>query len=148
MTKKVLLFLTAFICLVSGTAKAQDTYGRIFNRAQADSLFGPILAFYTFDSAKVDRFMEKAGSHIMFNLKNGKIAILNSRRGIIYSDRNDTAVDSLEVFSNFSTSVLRELLSKGKKDTIFIEKRPEVISITNGDVTMEIARPCPPYCPD
>jgi len=30
----------------------------------------------------------------------------------------------------------------------YIEQRKEVLTITNGDLTLEFSWICPPYCPD
>lgn len=146
----VFIFIFSLIALnlFSGDLTAQESFGKIFTRTQADSLFGPVIGLRITDTTLVKSLTGKAGNYIMFKLENSRLTVLDSKRSVLYSDNHGTAANSTEVFHNFSASVLRELIKRGQKSTIFIEKRRDVLSITNGGYTMEAARPCPPYCPD
>ena len=52
----------------------------------------------------------------------------------------------MQVFHRFSKSIVKELLSLGKEEISYVEKRAEVLSITNGEFTLEMSDPCPPNC--
>ncbi|MFC2103567.1 hypothetical protein ACFLSS_03975, partial [Bacteroidota bacterium] len=56
------------------------------------------------------------------------------------------SVGDAEVFTMFSKSVIKKLISDGGESTIYIEQRSEVLTVTNGSYTMESGVVCPPIC--
>ena len=55
-------------------------------------------------------------------------------------------VSNAEVFSVYSLSVIQQLISDGGSSVTFVEKRENVLTITNGNYTLEYAYLCPPFC--
>lgn len=55
-------------------------------------------------------------------------------------------VSSNEVFHLFSVSIVQELLTKGSNAVTFVENRQNVLTLTNGDETLELSESCPPIC--
>jgi hypothetical protein len=55
-------------------------------------------------------------------------------------------IDAAAAFKMFSVSLVRELLLKGQDEMTRVEKRKDVLSITNGAYTLELSVACPPFC--
>ena len=45
-----------------------------------------------------------------------------------------------------STSQIKKLIKEGKENITKIEMRPETLTLTNGEFTLEMTIPCPPIC--
>ena len=48
----------------------------------------------------------------------------------------------------YSVTIVQQLLSDGNNPLTYVEKRQEVLTITNGIFTLEYSLLCPPCCPD
>lgn len=121
------------------------TAGKVFTKAEADELYGPVLKSVTVDLATVKSALAKVSDYILFTIKNDKPVIADKTRNVVFT----TSAESLtsdEVLHMYSVSVFNELLEKGKSNSIILEQRGEVFSVTSGDYTMEVAFPCPPIC--
>ncbi len=62
-------------------------------------------------------------------------------------DPSDATIESTDVFSVYSVSVLEELLSQGSNINTQIEMRGNTLCVKNGQKIMEYGVLCPPYCP-
>lgn len=146
---KKLLFLALF-CILASNTFAQEIYGKVFVKEEADKLYGSVLKSYKISALTLSEYLSKTGDYIMFKLgsKDETLAVLSDKRALLFSDRTDKNISASEVFYAYSKSVVQELLNKGQEGTVYIEQREKVMTVTNGNYTMEIARPCPPYCPD
>ncbi len=62
-------------------------------------------------------------------------------------DPSDATIESTDVFSVYSVSVLEELLSQGSNIYTQIQMRGTTLCVKNGNKVMEYGIKCPPYCP-
>jgi hypothetical protein len=133
-----------FIFFISHFCFAQ-THGKLYSSEEADLNFGPVLESVTIGTDQIKRILELSSENLMFNIIESRLVILDANRNILYAD-GITEVASETVFHMYSSSLVNELLQRGLNAGTFIEKRANVLSITNGDVTLEYGTPCPPYC--
>lgn len=124
------------------TFNSAQVIGKIFDRGIADQEFGNVISFIEIESADIDSLLQNLGTYIMVNIDNGKIRIIDSERKSILGQSNSNE----EVFYKFSTSKVEELINIGQKEITFVEMRPNTLTLTNGDFTLEMSLPCPPFC--
>jgi hypothetical protein len=80
----------------------------------------------------------------MFKIVNNSAIVVDNKRNAIFP--KGITINAADVFALYSVSVVNELISKGNEPFIYLEQRKEVLSVTYGDYTMEIASWCPPIC--
>lgn len=136
-------FQLFFVFILYSSIHAQ-TYGKLYTKSEADNLYGPVLSSVTINTSDLNLIIEKANNYIMFNILNGKLVILGEGRHLLSPE--NIQVDEKAVFKMYSISLVKELLSKGQDKTTTIENRKNVLSITNGEYTLEYAADCPPNC--
>jgi hypothetical protein len=143
-----LLSVLFFLVFSSHISSAQTVAGKIFTKEEADNLFGPVVQSVKISASQLQQMLSQTGDYLMFRFEGTSLYILNSKRSALYSSvgslKSFSAADVMKVYS---TSVIKELLNKGQSDTITIEERQSVMSVTDGDYTMEYALGCPPVCP-
>ncbi len=146
MKKNILVLLfTLTVVLISGLEVNAQTVGKIFSKAVADSLYGPVLNSVKISTDSLQKTAALTKNGIMFNIiGNDSLIILGDNR-VALSQKGLTVPDSV-VFKYYSVSVLEKLLKEGGSKETYIEKRKKVLTVTNGVYTMEEARPCPPFC--
>lgn len=135
----ILLFL-----IVSFNISNAQIIGKIFDKDFADKEFGEVVKFIEIDNNNLTNLTDIAGEYIMFNIEIGVIKALDKDRNSVLNE----AVSENEVFYKMSTSQIKKLLENGKENITKIEMRPETLTLTNGEYTLEMTRPCPPYCID
>ena len=134
--------LFTFICYSSVSAQ-----GQLFSREAANDKFGPVLKSVDLPISTFLIFTNQANNnHLMFRIQGNQVIILDGKRNVLYPA--GTVVNSQDVFTMYNISVINELLSNNSGEFITIEQRKDVLSISFGDMTMEIGTPCPPFCPD
>lgn len=135
------------LIITDSTSLASDTIkiaGKIFIKAEADSLFGPVQNADTIKTEILKQLADKSPDYLMFNITDGKANIINSSREVIYGTME--TVKPEQVFELFSASKVQELITTGGADITIIELRTNVLTITNGTTIMEEGIPCPPHC--
>lgn len=142
-TTKKLFFIFALLSLISTSIYSQEI-GKIFNKIEADELYGPVLESRTITSEKLKSIIIYSTDKVMFRLENNQISILGDTRNLLYS--NSKFIVSNQVFHMYSKSKVLELLNIGKSLIVTLENRKNVFSITVGDYTLEMSNPCPPFC--
>jgi hypothetical protein len=80
----------------------------------------------------------------MFGFIENELVIAGDNRIILYPE--NFMLNEEEVLHVWTTDIIQELLDKGKQDISVIEQRQEVMSITNGQQTLEAGTWCPPFC--
>jgi len=135
MKKLIFVFL-----LISLSTMAQ---GKIFTKENADELYGPVLSSVEIETAKLVELLDSTKTNIMFKITDSKLTLLGDERKALMED---VSFDSTDVFHLFLKSTTLELLNSGGEEVTYIEQRECVLSVTNGNFTMEISYPCPPYC--
>ena len=121
-----------------------QTYGKIFTKAEADSLYGPVLDRQLIENDVLEAALKKTDKVAMFKFLNNKITILGDKRSKLLNAEKYR--DNNEVFHMYSKSKVDELLKLGGNIASFVEYRAKVISITNGGYTLEASTDCPPNC--
>ena len=123
---------------------ADEIIGTIFSKDEANKNFGPVLSSVKIATSDLKALISQSNKLVMFNVSNGKLSILKEGRVLLHPA--GFSVDANEKYAAYSKSKVEELLNTGKADTTFVEQRKDVISITNGQQTLEMSGWCPPYC--
>ena len=142
-------FLNAFLIVLFLMMIAEisygQTYGKLYQKADAEQYYGTVAKSFQFSTEEVLSFLKQTDKVLMFNITDNKLFILGDDRKSIY--QANAVVSSKEVFSVYSISLIQELISKGKSNTINFEKRHSVLTISNGEYLLEFSEYCPPICP-
>ena len=120
--------------------------GKILSKVDADKLFGPVEISKEISSDQLNLYSQQTIDKIMFKIINNEIYILDNKRNVLLPI--GTTINSTDVFSVYSVSIVQKLLSDGGSPFSYVEKRNSVLTITNGDFTLEYSGYCPPFCPD
>jgi hypothetical protein len=81
----------------------------------------------------------------MFGILNGNLTILGDKRVVLYPE--STEISQQDVFRYFSISLIQKIIKEGNSSMISIELRNNgIITITNGNYTLENGVFCPPFC--
>jgi 16S rRNA A1518/A1519 N6-dimethyltransferase RsmA/KsgA/DIM1 with predicted DNA glycosylase/AP lyase activity len=121
--------------------------GKIYTKSTANNLYGSVLNSVEINSSLLQKLTSQTPNYIMFQIIQGKLVVLDSKRNVIYTNGNFNAVSASTVFRIFSTSIVNELLKEGNNSETYIEIRNNVLTITNGDETLEESELCPPFYP-
>lgn len=145
-----LLTLTAFILVLCvSLTNAQDsksrTIGKIFTKDEADQLFGKVISSVELKKSDLKKALAKSKNHVHFKIKNKKALVMDERKQSLTDEMVSLASD--EVTNVFSKSVVNEFLKKSKAETLIVEERAGVLSISDGTFVLEFAGVCPPICP-
>lgn len=123
-----------------------ETIGKIISKAEADKNFGPVVQSIALDTAEVEKLIQASGDYLLFHILESKLVVLDKNRNAMMGDAK--AFDAVTPFHVFSTSKVIELLKSGNAPTTTVELRKGVLSVTNGEYTMEYSTLCPPVCPN
>ncbi len=124
-----------------------ETIGKIFTKSEAVTLYDAVNSSSKINTSELQNIVTKTKDHIMFQIIEGELIILDNKRNIIFTDGNSNTVSKSTVFHVFSTSVVNKLLADNNNPETHVEKRKNVLTITNGDTTLEQGIDCPPFCP-
>ena len=145
----ILMILTIITFNSLGYAQATKVIGKLFTKADANQIYGKVNTSVTVNTSTILQAMEKSPDYLMFNIINGKLIILNSKRAVLYSsDFSTRSVSSNTVFHKFSVSKIKELISTGGNNafTTIELRNNDVLTATNGTETIEGGILCPPNC--
>ena len=121
-----------------------ETMGKIFTKEEEKKEFGSVSYSVEIKTSEVKNLVSQSPENIMFKFLNpDNLVVLNKQRKAIFEPYE---AKSDEVFHNFSTSVLTELLEKEENEGISFQMRGEKFCIENGNYLMELSYPCPPWC--
>lgn len=137
--KKLLLYILFFAAVTSSSGQV---VGKIFDAEYANENFGSVISSVLISNIELREMLEKAGTYIMLNIDTGNIRALDQNRTSVLG----TAESENEVFYKISTSRIELLFEKGGEKNTTIEMRPEILTLTNGEFTLDLTWPCPPYC--
>lgn len=141
-----LIVLLAAIVFAVNIACFGQVAGKLFTSAVADQKYGPVLNSVEFPTKNLTELLNETDKYIMFKIVNNSIVILDKDRKVLYPEVEKITEE--DVFTEYSKSVVEDLISVGDADTVFFEQRKEVFTVTVGNVTMEIGIICPPLCQD
>lgn len=145
-----LLSVLFFLVFLSNFSFAQTTTaaGQIFSKDEADKLFGPVYQFVKMPVSDFNNLLGRCTDHMMFRFEGNDLYIMDGKRQQLFSTSGSAKAFSIaDTMKYYSTSVIKELLTKGQGTSVIIEKRASVMSVTIGDYTMEKSYICPPDCP-
>lgn len=145
-----LLTLSAFVLvLCASIVSAQDsktkTIGKIFTKDEADQLFGKVINSVELKKSDLKKALTKSKNYVLFSVKNNKALVMDEKKQSLTDARVSLASD--EVAHVFSKDVVNEFLKKSKVETLIVEERVGVVSISDGNFVLEMAGICPPICP-
>ena len=144
MKSKKYLMLIVFSLLFTGSIYSQEEIGKIFTKAEADSLYGKVIESYTMSSDSLLGLLKEAGDKIMFRVKDNKAVITGSNRNPLYPKNAKVTQD--EVLRVYSSKMVLELIATGRKEVVTIQLRESTTTIENGASVLELGFPCPPLC--
>ena len=121
-----------------------STYGEIFSAESANQNFGPVQNSIQLPVSIIKPLLSITGTSIMFKIINNQVVILDSHRNVIYPQAHTINPD--EVFTLYTTSVLKDLLDQGSESNIEIQERTSVLSVGYSDRVLESGTNCPPNC--
>lgn len=149
MKKFLFLYLTVLLIPLFGQEKlAGRTAGVIFTKEEADSLYGSVLNSFEMSSKELSSYLSKTDSYMLFYYDPAKSEapfIFNNSKSVL--NTSSMKMKMPEELRVYSVSQIKELMEKGGEETTIIEQREGVISITNGEYTLEMSLDCPPFCP-
>lgn len=119
--------------------------GKVFPHSEAEKLFGPVQTSVKLPVELLKDQLRKVDDYIMFKVINNDVAITDKSRNTLRAAKG-VRLGKSAVMHKYSKRVVEDLLSKGKADYVFFEKRNEVLTVTNGAFTMEFSTLCPPMC--
>jgi hypothetical protein len=138
-----IIFISIFVLAIYSTGFPQIS-GEIFTSSEANQKFGTVLVSVSISTGTLQSILKQAGNYIMFKIVNNSVIVIDNNRNVI--SPQGKSINSQDVFTLFSVSVLNDLLSRGDDSVIYVEQRSEVLSITYGGYTMEVGTFCPPFC--
>lgn len=118
--------------------------GKIFSKEEADQLFGKVIGSVQITKAELKKALASAKDYVLFTVKNNRALVMNEKKQSLTMEKVALAAD--EVAHIYSKSKVEEFLSSSKTETIYVERRAEVLSLTSGLMTLEGAWICPPFC--
>ena len=132
-----------FIVVFTSTCLAQ---GQLFTKEEADKKFGPVLNSVNVPVSIIYSLSNATSNHLMFRVEGNQAIILDGNRNSLYP--SGYQVNSDVVFTNFSVSMINQLISSNTSTFVAVEQRQSVLSLTFGQTTLEVGAQCPPICPD
>lgn len=154
MSKIYHLIFVSFIALLLLSCSPTSQVGKLYSPEEANKLFGNVLYSADINTNTLAALIKKTDKSIMFGLINKQLIILDNKRHLLYPEKAD--FKETDVFTVYSIAVLNELLETGKlnkqtdgdAETVSVEQRREVLSVSSDAQTLETGNKCPPYCPD
>lgn len=137
--------ITYFLILFFNISLSAQISGQIFTNQEADNLFGPVITSVPIPRTTFQSFLTKTNNYIMFKVVDNKAIVLDDKRNVI--SPAGININPTDVFTVYRVSVVNDLLSRSNDNTVYIQQRANVLSVSTGSFTMEVGSLCPPYCP-
>jgi len=126
---------------------SQSVVGKIYTKADADNLYGPVITSVPISASLLLSLTNNTKNYLMFRINNGNLIILDNQRIGLFP--GNVSVNSNDEFRYFSVSLIQNIIVNGKAVFASVEIRNNnILTITNGNFTLEVSFPCPPVCPD
>ena len=124
---------------------SQTVIGKLYTKLDADNIYGPVSSSVQISTGLLNNFASSTTNFIMFRINNGNLIILGDQRKPLYPSAS--VVSQTDEMRVFSVSLVKKLLQDGNNINTSIEIRNNnVLTLTNGNSTLEYSAPCPPYC--
>lgn len=154
MSKIYHIIITSLLLLMFLSCSPTQQIGKIYTPEEANKLFGNVIYSVNINSNTLSELLKKTDKSIMFGLIDRQPIILDNHRNIIFPEKAE--IKETDVFTVYSTNVVMELLSgkalnkqtDAEVDSVAIEQRREVLSVSTEANTLENGTKCPPFCPE
>ena len=148
-----IIIITAVLLLFLSCSPTKQ-FGKIYTSEEADKLFGKVIYSTELSTEIIENLLDKTEQTIMFGIINQNLIILDNKRSLLYPEKAE--FKDTDVFTVFKVSLVKELISENgmKKtkaepengETVSVEQRREVLSVTYDTKTLETGAKCPPMC--
>jgi len=118
--------------------------GQIFSKSQADQMYGKVLESEPISTSLLNQLMTQTTNYLMFKIISGTVYVLGDNR-VVLQPPNQQVGDGV-VFTLFSISIIKDLLTDGGEADTTVEQRESVLTLTNGNYTLNTGQFCPPFC--
>ena len=125
---------------------SQTLVGKIYTKDEATNIYGPVSTSVQISSSNLNSLTDNTTNYMMFRINNGNLVILGDQRKVLYPA--GAIINPLDEMRLFSVSLVKKIIIDGNDSITKIEIRNNnVLTITNGNYTLEYSWPCPPTCP-
>ena len=144
--KIILVYVFLLIIPIFNSCSNQTReIGKIYSRTAANQKFGKIIKTYTFDNNRLDSLLTKTGKYVGFSVGYKNFIISGQNRTSVYPMVKE--ISKTEPLRIYSTDMVKKLITIGQESSTMVEYRDDVITLTNGNYTLEESILCPPICP-
>jgi hypothetical protein len=134
-----------FVLLSFNLLYSQTVVGKIYTKDEANSIYGTVITSTQISSSLLSGLTNITTNYIMFRINNGNLYILGDQRKPLYP--SGIVVDPQTEMRLFSVSLVSKIITDGNNPYTIIEiRKNNVLTITNGNYTLEYSWPCPPQC--
>jgi len=141
------LFISALM-LIYSTVAAQGKYGvigKIYPNQQSDDLFGKVTRSVQINAEELKNALEKTNDYVLFTIKDTNAVATNEKRESII--KNGIVPTDVEPMHFISKILISEILQNTKSNSVSLEFRETVFTISTLESTIEFSGMCPPLCP-
>lgn len=138
--------ITFIVVLFSSLFYSVNAQGVIYSKTAADSLYASVLRSTDVQNILLIKFFNQTDGTLMFRFNENGVIILNNDREQLFPGAASVSVE--DVFRVFAVDLINQIIQNGENSTTSVELRSNgVISLSNGNYTLEFGQDCPPYCP-
>jgi len=136
--------LLAFLLSIN-ISRCQTLIGKMYSKAEADSVYGQVITSIQISTSLLTSLSGSTTNYLMFRINSGNLIILGDQRKPLYP--SGIVVDPQTEMRLFSVSLVSKIITDGNNPYTIIEiRKNNVLTITNGNYTLEYSWPCPPQC--
>ena len=146
MSKIYHVIIISVLLLLFLSCSPTQQIGKVYTNTEAYQQFGAVIYSGEVPREKVIELLNKTEKTIMFGIVNKIAIILDNNRKLLYPAKAEYS--DTDVFTAYNVSAVNELLSKSNSQSVVIEQRREVLSVSLGNYTLESGAKCPPLCPE
>lgn len=147
MLKRFTVTILILIALISVTTNAQGKLGfvgKIFDKKEANILFGDVKSSTELKPNVLKQALLSAKDYVLITVRNGRISLANEKKQVLAGDLQP--ISTTETVYIFGKDKVAEFVSLIGGSAILVEQRDATITLTAGDVTLEMGYQCPPIC--
>ena len=148
MLKQITMGIITIFLLISVTTKAQGKLGfvgKIFDKKEANILFGDVKSSFELKPNVLKLALLNAKDYVLIAVRNGRISLANEKKQVLAGDLQP--IGTTETVYIFGKDKVAEFVSLIGSSPIQVEQRSSTLTLTAGDLTLEMSMPCPPICP-
>jgi hypothetical protein len=117
----------------------------MYSKQEADNLYGPVITAVQVQTSFLNKYLINQDGYIMFRICNNSLLIADHQRRALYPE--SAIINPQDIFRYFSISMILKTITSGNEPDTKIELRNNnIITITNGNSTLEMGVLCPPFC--